>query len=60
MYSNIEQLGICLVKLGHKEKDVRCRFFIVPSDGQVPLGMLDIEVLGILKNSEKILMVKSW
>ena len=47
--SNIEQLGICSVWLKHKDKIIRCGFFVVPSDGPVLLGLLDIELLGLLK-----------
>ena len=50
---NIEQLGVCTVKLSHKDKIARCRFFVVsfvmPGDGPTLLGMPDIELLGILK-----------
>ena len=31
--SNIEQLGTCMVKLIHQDKDAKCRFFVVPGDG---------------------------
>ena len=47
--SNIEQLDICTVKLNHKDNVNKCRFFVVPGDGQVLLGTLDIEMLCILK-----------
>ena len=33
----------------HIDKIVKCRFFVVPGDCPALLGMLDIEVLGILK-----------
>ena len=42
--SNIEELHVCTVKLRHKDKVARCRFFVVQGDGSVLLGMLDIEV----------------
>ena len=47
--SNIEQIGAYSVKLRHKDKVVRCRFFVVLGDGSVLLEMPDIELLGILK-----------
>ena len=47
--SNIKQLGMCTVKLRHKNKIARCRFFVVPADSQTLLGMPDIELLQILK-----------
>ena len=47
--SNIEQLGVCSVKLRHKDKVARCRFFVVPGDGPVLLGMPETELLGIPK-----------
>ena len=28
--SNIEQLDVCMVRLRHKDKIARCRFFVVP------------------------------
>ena len=31
------------------QKVVKCRFFVVPGDGTAVLGILDIEVLGILR-----------
>ena len=42
--SNIENLGVCL----GKGKFARCRYFIVPGDSPALLGILDIELLGIL------------
>ena len=44
----IEQLGVCSVRLRHKDNIVRCRFFVVPHDGSLLLGMLDIVLLEIL------------
>ena len=46
--SDIEQLGMCTVKLRHKDKSVKCRFFVVPGDGQALLGMPDIRLLSII------------
>ena len=40
---------MCTVKLRHKDKCVRCRFFVVSGDIPVLLGMLDIELLSILR-----------
>ena len=45
---NIEQLGVCSVKIRHYNKVARCRLFIVPGDGRVLLGMPGMELLGIL------------
>ena len=47
--SNIEQWVVCSVTLRNKEKVARCRYFIVLADGPVLLGILDIELLSILK-----------
>ena len=38
--SNIQQLGMCLVWLRHKDKVVRCRVLVIPVDGPVLLGIL--------------------
>ena len=46
--SNIEQLGVCAVRLRHKDKIAICRLFVVPGDGPALLGMSDIELLGIM------------
>ena len=46
--SSIEQLGVCIVKLRHKNKIAKCRSFVVPGDDPALLGMPDIE-LGIMK-----------
>ena len=43
------QLGTCLVELGHKNNMRKCRFFVVPRNGQAMLGMPDIDTLNILK-----------
>ena len=53
--SNIEQLGVCSAQLKHKERVVRCRFFIIPGNSQALLGMLDIEMLESLKIMCKVL-----
>ena len=37
------------VKLRHKDEVGRCRFFVVVDHGSVLLGMMDIELLDILK-----------
>ena len=37
------------MRLGHKGKTARYRFFVVPGDGPALQGMLDIELLVILK-----------
>ena len=47
--SNIEQLSICTFKLRHKGNVVKCKFFVFSGDGPALLGMVDVEVLGILR-----------
>ena len=47
--SDIEQLGMCTVKLRHKNKSAQCRFFVVPGDGPALIGMPDIELLSVLR-----------
>ena len=47
--SNIEQLGVCLIQIRHKDKGSRCRFFVLPGDSPELLEMHDIELLGLLK-----------
>ena len=37
------------VRLRHKDKNVKCRFFVVPGDILTLLGMPDIELVNILK-----------
>ena len=49
MQSNIEQLCVCAVKIRHKNKCVKYRFFVVPGDSPIMLGMPDIELLNILR-----------
>ena len=39
---------MCSVKIRHKDKVARCRFFVVPGDGPALLGMPDIKLLSIL------------
>ena len=46
--SNIDQLGVCIVQLRHKDKIARSRLFVVPRDCLVLLGMPGIELIGIL------------
>ena len=48
-YSNIEQLGVCTVRLRHKDKIAICRIFAVPGDHPALLAMTDTELLNILK-----------
>ena len=43
------ELGVCTVKSRHKDKTAKYRFFVVPGDGSVLLGMPDIELLDIHK-----------
>ena len=40
---------MCTVKIRYKDKVASCRFFIVPRDSPVLLGIPDIELLDILK-----------
>ena len=41
-------IGICKVKIEHNNKQKICNFFAVLGNGQVLLGMPDIEILNIL------------
>ena len=47
--SKIEQLGVCTVRLRHKDKIVRCRFFELPGESPALLGLPELELLYILK-----------
>ena len=40
---------MCIVRLRHRGKTVKCRIFVVTGDGPVLLWMPDIELLDILK-----------
>ena len=46
--SNIEQLSVCTIKLRHKDKCIKCRFFVIPDDCPALIGMPDIELLSKL------------
>ena len=46
--TSIPQLGICNLTIKHKYKQKLHRFFVVPGNGPAILGMLEIEVQGIL------------
>ena len=46
---------MCIVRVRHKEKTAKCRFFVVPGDVLVLLGMPDIEVLDMLKIMSKVM-----
>ena len=46
-WTTIIQLGICKVKIEHKNKQNSCTFFVVPGNGQVLLGIPRIEILNI-------------
>ena len=48
-HSNIEQLSMCAVTLRHKDGIARYRFFVVPGDDPMLLGMPGIELLNKLK-----------
>ena len=47
--SDIKQLCVGRVKLGHKDKSAKCRFFVLPEDGPALLGVPNIEMLSILR-----------
>ena len=47
-HSNKEQLSRCSVNIKHNDKCVKCRFFVVPGDGPVLIGIPDIHLLGII------------
>ena len=49
--SDIEQLGVCTVRLRHNDNNAKCRFFVVLGDGPALLGVPDIEMLNILKTT---------
>ena len=49
--SSIEQLGMCAIRLRHKDKTVRCRFFALPGNSPVMIDMPGIGLLGILKKT---------
>ena len=46
---SIEKCSRCSVKIGHNNKCLKCRFFLVPGDGPVLLRMPDIELLSIIR-----------
>ena len=48
-YSQISNIGMCTVGLRHKDKNAKCRFFVLPEDGSALLGMTDIKLLNIPK-----------
>ena len=39
---------MCIVKIRHNDKCVKCRFFVVPDNSSAPLGMPDVELLSTL------------
>ena len=43
--TTISQLGTCTVLIQHKSNKKRCKFFVVPGNGQALLGMPDTDVL---------------
>ena len=47
--SDIKQLGVCTVRLRHKDENAKCRFLLVPGDDPALLGMPDIKLLNTLK-----------
>ena len=47
--SDLEQLGIYTVRLRHRDKSIKCRFFVVAGDGLALLGMPNIDLLSILR-----------
>ena len=44
-----KQLSVHRVRLRHKDKNAKCRFFVVLGIGPALLGMLGIELLNVLK-----------
>ena len=42
-------MGTCTVEIEHENNKKRCKFFVVPGNGQVSLGMPDIDALNIIK-----------
>ena len=51
--SDTEQLGVCTVKLRHKDECSKCRFFALPGDGPALLGMQDMKLLDMLSTCAK-------
>ena len=47
--TTITQLGSCIVEIEYKNNKKKCRFFVVPRNGQALLGMPDWDVLNIIK-----------
>ena len=47
--TTITQLGTFAVEIEHNNKHKMCKFFVVPGNGQVLLGMPDIDTLNIIK-----------
>ena len=45
----IKELGVSTVRLRHKDKNAKCRFFVMSADNPALLEMPDIELLNILK-----------
>ena len=52
---SFEHLGVCTVRLRHKDKNAKCRFFVKLEDGLVLLEMPDIKLLYILKITCKVM-----
>ena len=48
--TTITQLGTCIVEIEYKNNKKKCRFFVVPGNGYVLLGMPDTDALNIMKN----------
>ena len=46
--TTVTQLGICTILIEHKYNKKKCRFFVVPGNGQVLLGMPDTDALNII------------
>ena len=47
--SNIEQHNSWAVKIRHNDNCVKCSFFVVAVDGLASLGMIDVELLGMIR-----------
>ena len=46
--TTITQLGMCTLLVEHKNNKKKCRFLVVPRNGQVLLGMSDTDTLNII------------
>ena len=57
----ITQLAACMVIIDYKDNKRKCKFFIVPGNGQVLLGMPDTAALNIINvNIDSIEAASMW